>query len=79
MEQLKHWGIKSHQKAWLDRISKMSEMMYDITIAYAQLERNLIGERVKTGMDQAKCEGKTLGRFRITKDPKRAQQLTQAV
>ncbi|PSR27004.1 MAG: hypothetical protein C7B43_12610 [Sulfobacillus benefaciens] len=57
----------------------MSEMMYDITIAYAQLERNLIGERVKTGMDQAKCEGKTLGRFRITKDPKRAQQLTQAV
>ena len=50
-----------------------------ITIAYAQLERNLIGERVKAGMDRAKREGKTLGRPRITENPGRSRQVAQAI
>ena len=81
LEQLKYWGVglKSHQEAWLDTTSPMGEMMYYITIAYAQLERNLIGERVKAGMDRAKREGKALGRPRITENPGRARQLTQAI
>ncbi len=79
LEQLKHWGVglKSHQEAWLDTTSLMGEMMY--YIAYAQLERNLIGERVMVGMDRAEREGKTLGRPRITEDPKRARQLAHAI
>ena len=81
LEQLKHWGVglKSHQEAWLDTTSPMGEMMYYITIAYAQLERNLIAERVKAGMDRAQREGKALGRPRITENPGRARQLTQAI
>jgi DNA invertase Pin-like site-specific DNA recombinase len=54
LEQLKHWGValKSLQEAWLDTTSPMGEMMYYITIAYAQLERSLISERVKAGMER---------------------------
>lgn len=81
LEQLKHWGVglKSLQEAWLDTTSPMGEMMYYITIAYAQLERSLISERVKAGMDRAKREGKHIGRPRLTDDPKRARKLREAV
>jgi DNA invertase Pin-like site-specific DNA recombinase len=54
-------------------------MMYYITIAYAQLERSLISERVKAEMERAKREGKQIGRPRVTDDPKRARKLRQAV
>lgn len=81
LENLKRWnvGLKSYQEAWLDTTSPMGEMMYYITIAYAQLEKSLIAERVKAGMDRAKKEGKSIGRPRVTDDPKREKKLTQAV
>lgn len=67
---LKHWGadLKSQQEARLDTTSPMGEMMYDMTIAYAQLEKSLISERVKAGMDRAKRQGKAVGRQAITAD-----------
>lgn len=81
LEQLKHWGVglKSLQEAWLDTTSPMGEMMYYITIAYAQLERALISERVKAGMERAKREGKQVGRPKITDDPAKARRLQKAV
>lgn len=59
-EPLKHWGVglKSLQEAKWDTTSPMGEMMYDITMAYAQLEKSLISERVKAGIDHAKRQGK---------------------
>ena len=36
----------------------MGEMMYDMTIAYAELEKSLINERVKAGMDRAKRQAR---------------------
>lgn len=81
LEQLKHWGVglKSLQEAWLDTTSPMGEMMYYITIAYAQLERSLISERVKAGMDRARREGKHVGRPKITDDPAKARRVQKAV
>ena len=81
LEQLKHWGVglKSHQEAWLDTTTPMGEMMYYITIAYAQLEKSLIAERVRAGMDRAKREGKAIGRPKIADDPKRARKLQEAI
>ncbi len=81
LEHLKHWGIglKSHQEAWLDTTSHLGEMMYYITIAYAQLEKFLIAERVKAGMDRAKREGKPIGRPKLTDDPRQAHRLRQAM
>ncbi len=57
---LKHWGagLKSQQEARLDTTSPMGEMMYDMTIAYAELEKSLINERVKAGMDRAKRQAR---------------------
>ena len=81
LESLKLWnvGLKSYQEAWLDTTSPMGEMMYYITIAYAQLEKSLIAERVKAGMDRAQRQGKALGRPRVAEDPKIARKLTLAV
>ena len=81
LEQLKHWGVglKSQQEAWLDTTSPMGEMMYYITIAYAQLEKSLISERVKAGMDRAKRQGKAVGRRAITADAAKWQAACAAV
>lgn len=44
--------------------------MYHITIAWAQLEKRQLTERVKAGMERARAEGKSLGR------PSRPQPVT---
>jgi DNA invertase Pin-like site-specific DNA recombinase len=36
--------------------------MYHITIAWAQLEKRQLTERVKAGMERARAEGKSFGR-----------------
>jgi len=45
--------------------------MYHITIAWAQLEKRQLTERVKAGMERARAEGKSLGR------PQRSRLVTQ--
>lgn len=81
LENLKGWhvGIKSYQESWMDTTNPMGEMMYYITIAYAQLEKSLIAERVKAGMDRAQRQGKQVGRPKVQDNPVRAQKLRQAV
>jgi DNA invertase Pin-like site-specific DNA recombinase len=68
LERLRAWGVglRSYSEPWLDTSSPFGEAMYYITVAYAQLERGILRERVKAGMDRAKKQGKRIGRPRVT-------------
>lgn len=55
-------GIRSLQEPWIDTTTPIGEAMYHITIAWAQLEKRQLTERVKAGMERARAEGKNLGR-----------------
>lgn len=81
LERLRTWGVglRSYQEPWLDTTSPFGEALYYITVAYAQLERNLIAERVKAGMDRAKREGKRVGRPKSTDDAARARRIAKAL
>lgn len=67
LERFRSWGVglRSFQEPWLDTTSPFGEALYYITVAYAQLERGIIRERVKAGMERAKREGKSLGRPKV--------------
>ena len=41
------------------------EALYYITVAYAQLERGILRERVKAGMERARKQGHKIGRPRV--------------
>lgn len=60
-------GIRSLQELWIDTTTPIGEAMYHITLAWAQLEKRQLTERVKAGMDRARAEGKSLGRPPRTK------------
>ena len=64
LERLRAWGvgIRSYQEPWLDTTSPFGEALYYITVAYAGLERALIAERVRAGMDRARRQGRHVGR-----------------
>jgi DNA invertase Pin-like site-specific DNA recombinase len=66
LERLRGWrvGLRSYSEPWLDTTSPFGEALYYITVAYAQLERGIIAERVKAGMARARSQGKALGRPR---------------
>ena len=68
LERLRGWGVglRSYQEPWLDTTSPFGEALYYITVAYAQLERGILRERVRAGMARAKKEGKHVGRPRAT-------------
>jgi DNA invertase Pin-like site-specific DNA recombinase len=68
LERLRAWGVglRSYSEPWLDTTSPFGEALYYITVAYAQLERGILRERVKAGMDRAKKQGKRIGRPRVT-------------
>ena len=55
-------GLRSYSEPWLDTTSPFGEALYYITVAYAQLERGILRERVKAGMDRARRQGKQIGR-----------------
>ena len=55
-------GICSLQEPWIDTTTPIGEAMYHITLAWAQLEKQQLTERVKAGMQRAKAEGKRIGR-----------------
>ena len=68
LERLRTWGIglRSYSEPWLDTTSPFGEALYYITVAYAQLERGILRERVKAGMDRARKQGRRIGRPRVT-------------
>ena len=68
LERLRNWGVglRSYSEPWLDTTSPFGEALYYITVAYAQLERGILRERVKAGMDRARRQGRRIGRPRVT-------------
>ena len=68
MERRRGWGVglRSYSEPWLDTTSPFGEALYYITVAYAQLERGILRERVKAGMERARKQGKQIGRPRVT-------------
>ena len=68
LERLRGWGVglRSYSEPWLDTTSPFGEAFYYITVAYAQLERGILRERVKAGMDRARRQGKRIGRPKVT-------------
>lgn len=71
LERLRSWGVglRSYQEPWLDTTSPFGEALYYITVAYAQLERGILRERVKAGMDRARRQGRKVGRPSVTRRP----------
>ena len=67
LERLRTWGVglRSYSEPWLDTTSPFGEALYYITVAYAQLERGILRERVKAGMDRARRQGHQIGRPRV--------------
>src|SRR5918992_4043086 len=68
LERLRAWGIglRSYSEPGLDTTSPFGEALYYITVAYAQLERGILRERVKAGMDRARRQGRRIGRPKVT-------------
>jgi putative DNA-invertase from lambdoid prophage Rac len=71
LERLRGWkvGLRSYSEPWLDTTSPFGEALYYITIAYAQLERSILRERVKAGMDRARKQGHQIGRPKVMDRP----------
>ena len=53
----------------IDTSTPMGKMIFTILGAVAELERNLIKERVQMGLARARRQGKRLGRPRVEVDP----------
>ncbi len=64
LERLRAWGVglRSYAEPWLDTTSPFGEALYYITAAYAELERGILRERVRAGMERARRQGKHVGR-----------------
>jgi len=65
LEEFRHLGIEfiSYQEN-VDTASPLGKAMFTIVSAIAELERNILLERVKAGLRRAKENGKILGRPR---------------
>ena len=61
----------------IDTSTPLGEAMFSIIGAMAQLERDLIGERVTAGMRRAKEKGKALGRPKREIDPEAVVELKE--
>src|SRR5262245_2568367 len=53
----------------IDTSTPMGKMIFTVLAAVAELERNLIKERVQMGITRARKQGKQLGRPRVEVDP----------
>ena len=63
LEDLEARGVEfSSLTDHIDTTTAMGKCMYQIRNAFAELERNLISERTKAGMQAAKKRGKKIGR-----------------
>ncbi len=66
LEEFNHLGvdfISLHEQ--IDTSSPMGKAMFTIIGAMAEFEREIIRERVRSGLAKAKAQGKKLGRPRV--------------
>ena len=61
--QSKRVDLYLHQQA-LDTSTPMGKAIFQLCGVFAELERSIIQERVKAGLERARAKGKTLGRPR---------------
>lgn len=75
LERLRAWGVglRSYSEPYLDTTSPFGEALFYITMAYAQLERGILSERTKAGMERARRQGKRIGRPPVMAMPGFAQ------
>ncbi len=76
LEEFRNLGIDfvSYQEN-IDTSSPLGSAIFTIISAVAQLERDIIAERVKAGLRRAKENGKKLGRPRVTVDTEKIHSL----
>ena len=76
LEEFKNLGIDfvSYQEN-IDTSSPLGSAIFTIISAVAQLERDIIAERVKAGLRRAKAQGKKLGRPRASIDLEKLHRL----
>ncbi len=76
LEEFRNLGIDfvSYQEN-IDTSSPLGSAIFTIISAVAQLERDIIAERVKAGLRRARENGKKLGRPRVSVDIEKIQQL----
>jgi len=76
LEEFKNLGVDfvSYQEN-IDTSSPLGSAIFTIISAVAQLERDIIAERVKAGLRRARENGKSLGRPRSVTDPDEIQKL----
>jgi len=78
LEEFKNLGVDfvSYQEN-IDTSSPLGSAIFTIISAVAQLERDIIAERVKAGLRRAREKGKTLGRPKALVDQKQILKLRQ--
>ena len=70
LEEFNHVGVDFVSLSEsVDTSTPMGKMIFTVLGAVAELERNLIRERVQMGISRARKEGKALGRPRVEIDP----------
>ena len=76
LEEFRGLGIDfvSYQEN-IDTSSPLGSAIFTIISAVAQLERDIIAERVKAGLRRAKENGKKLGRPKVSVDPDKIRKL----
>jgi DNA invertase Pin-like site-specific DNA recombinase len=62
----------------MDTSTPTGKMIFTVLGAVAELERSLIGERVRAGVRNARAKGKKLGRPRVAVNAARVRELRQA-
>src|SRR5499425_2453857 len=71
LEEFNHFGINFVSLSEsIDTSTPMGKMIFTVLGAVAELERDLVKERVHMGLSRARKQGKQLGRPRVDVDPR---------
>ena len=70
---LRAWGValRSVSESFIDTTSPFGEALFHISVAWAGLERGILSERTRAGLDRARREGKHIGRPKGRKDSRK--------
>jgi len=80
LEEFNHLGVNFVSLSEsVDTSTPMGKMIFTVLGAVAELERNLIKERVHMGLSRARKQGKTLGRPKRIFDRERARTMLQSM
>lgn len=80
LQKLEHAGVKfrSYQQPYLDTTGAMGPAIIAIFAALAQIERDLLRERTKAGLERARKNGRQLGRPRRVADVVRIREMKES-